>query len=468
METAQDTRAAAAMPFLCETGDCRPCGQSLYSAIVKFAALTRARRALSLVRTELVTDLTPWDSLRTALPSRTGVPCFVWESPDGDSVAGLGVAAASWSRAGAGAGRFDEAKEFARGLLQDGVDGVTERDLRFVSGFAFDPTDCGPGLPNGATWLPERTWIRERGSPLAVVSWQRQAESEPLAVSPFDKPPAVPNSTTLARDWNTSEWDHAVKEALRRIGRGELEKVVLARSCVIEQKHPWDPTIVFEALRVGYPESFRYFVDDGNGRVFLGASPERLVSLREGRIEADAVAGTARGEGDPIRDSCVAQALLSDPKERREHEIVVREILASLSGRSQGAQAPVEPSIEWYRHLLHLRTRIRATALPGAHVLDLVSQLHPTPAVAGSPSEAALEFLRAHEPRSRGWYAGPIGWMDGAGNGDFTVGLRSALLEGNRALLLAGAGIVLGSDPEREWKECEGKMGCLEDVLSRA
>jgi len=141
--------------------------------------------------------------------------------------------------------------------------------------------------------------------------------------------------------------------------------------------------------------------------------------------------------------------------------------VAALRASGVDATAPPEPSVARVRHLLHLRTKIQGSAPPGTHILDLVSSLHPTPAVAGTPAGAAMEFILAHEPRPRGWYAGPIGWMDGAGNGDFSVGLRSALLDGDRALLIAGAGIVPGSDPDREWNECESKMAFLEEILTR-
>jgi isochorismate synthase EntC len=124
-----------------------------------------------------------------------------------------------------------------------------------------------------------------------------------------------------------------------------------------------------------------------------------------------------------------------------------------------------EPSLQRLRHAVHLKTEVTGVALPGVHVLDLVSRLHPTPAVAGTPSEAALGLIRALEPRSRGWYAGPIGWVDASGDGDFAVGIRSAFVRGRRALVYAGAGIVEGSVAELEWEECATKMRFVEDAL---
>jgi isochorismate synthase len=182
-------------------------------------------------------------------------------------------------------------------------------------------------------------------------------------------------------------------------------------------------------------------------------------------VEADAVAGTARLDGNEA--DAAGLALLSDPKERREHDLVVREILAALGEICRGASADSRPALQRLRHVAHLRTRITATAAPGTHILDLVARLHPTPAVAGTPREEAMRLIRDLEPRGRGWYAGPIGWMNGDGDGDFAVGIRSAFVRNDVALLYAGAGIVAGSDPDREWDECEAKLRFMEDGLVR-
>jgi isochorismate synthase len=337
------------------------------------------------------------------------------------------------------------------------------QDSVLVGGFAFGSAPRpGESLPNAALWLPEHLWIREPGGPMReyVHAWTQDGAAHPL-------PTKAPASTHDGRDWSREEWREAVESALQLIEESVLEKVVLARSREIVGARAWDPAMIFDALRSAFPECFHYYCDDGDGRVFLGASPERLVSLRDGRVAADAMAGTARRDPRDPDDGVASHTLRSDRKERLEHAVVVREILASLRGRSVDAIAPAEPEVARFRHLLHLRTRIQGSAPSGTHVLDLVSSLHPTPAVAGTPAEPALAFLLAREPRARGWYAGPIGWMDGAGNGEFTVGLRSALLQGNRALLLAGAGIVSGSDPDREWNECESKMAFLEEILTR-
>jgi len=402
----------------------------------------------------------PWDALRDA-GLGGGIPSFAWESPDGTCLAAKGVAAA-WT--GSGPERFERAKSWASRAIDSSRSAPPAReDSILVGGFAFGSWPRpGESLPNGALWLPQRLWIREPGGSTRETV-HAGTDAADAGHVPFD----APASTQEGRDWSPEEWREAVESALQLIEKGVLEKVVLARSREITGPRAWDPATIFETLRSAFPECFHFYCDDGSGRVFLGASPERLVSLHEGRIAADAMAGTARRDPRDPEDVVASHALRSDRKERLEHAVVVREILATLQGHSVDAVAPAEPEVARFRHLLHLRTRIQGNAPPGTHVLDLVSSLHPTPAVAGTPAEPALAFLLAREPRARGWYAGTIGWMDDAGNGEFTVGLRSALLQGNRALLLAGAGIVSGSDPDREWKECESKMAFLEEILTR-
>lgn len=402
----------------------------------------------------------PWDALRDAGLGR-GIPCFAWESPDGTCLAAKGVAAA-WT--GSGPERFERAKAWASSAIDPTQLAQSMRlDSVLVGGFAFGSAPRpGESLPNAALWLPEHLWIREPGGPMRETV---RAVTGPAAAHSLST--GTQASAHEGRDWSPLEWREAVESALHLIEEGVLEKVVLARSREIVGARAWDPATIFDALRSAFPECFHYYCDDGDGRVFLGASPERLVSLRDGRVTADAMAGTARRDPRDPDDGVASHTLRSDRKERLEHAVVVREILASLRGRSVDAIAPAEPEVARFRHLLHLRTRIQGSAPSGTHVLGLVSSLHPTPAVAGTPAEPALAFLLAREPRARGWYAGPIGWMDGAGNGEFTVGLRSALLQGNRALLLAGAGIVSGSDPDREWNECESKMAFLEEILTR-
>jgi len=448
------------MPFLCETGGCPAPAQSLYSALVKSVELPTVSRASLGPSPSTGTGRSPWDALRDA-GFGDGIPSFAWESPDGTCLAARGVAAA-WT--GEGPDRFERARTWASSAIPSAsASGSDDIEAVFVGGFAFGstprPGDC---LPNAALWLPESLWIRRPDQPMREIARERGSKS---AAHPLRS--GAPFSRSAGRDWSPREWRNAVEAALLLIEGGQLEKVVLARSRAIAGSRAWDPASIFEALRSAFPECFHFYCDDGRGRVFLGASPERLVSLHDGWVEADAMAGTARRDPRDPEDAVVARALHSDPKERHEHAVVVREIVAALRARSVDATAPAEPSVARFRHLLHLRTKVHGSAPSGAHVLDLVSSLHPTPAVAGTPASAAMEFILAREPRPRGWYAGPIGWMDRAGNGEFSVGLRSALLDGDRALLIAGAGIVSGSDPEREWNECESKMAFLEEILTR-
>jgi len=270
-----------------------------------------------------------------------------------------------------------------------------------------------------------------------------------------------------------SAWGDVVRGVLGGIAAGGLQKVVIARGVEIESPRPVDPRALLHVIAEANPRAYRYLLRPAEGAAFLGASPERLVSLRGGAVESDAVAGTVRLEVPDRSDATAAsnaaavQSLLHSEKDRREHAPVVRHIVDALAPLCTVVTAS-DPAAQVHRRLAHLRTVVRGLAKPGTHVLDLVERLHPTPAVAGAPRDRALAFLREHEPVDRGWYAGVVGWMDDAGNGDFVVGIRSAFLEGTRTLLFAGAGIVAGSDPDAEWEETELKLSMMREAIANA
>ncbi len=190
--------------------------------------------------------------------------------------------------------------------------------------------------------------------------------------------------------------------------------------------------------------------------VFLGASPERLCDKRGLSVASDALAGSAprRDEG----DARAAAALLESDKDRREHQVVVDAVRAALEPLATRIRVPAAPVVRTLRNVHHLWTPITATLARPLHVLDLVRALHPTPAVCGTPREAAIRWIAAHEPDPRGWYAGAVGWFDAEGDGAFNVAIRSGLLARREAWLYAGAGIVEGSDASLEYAETRLKQ----------
>jgi menaquinone-specific isochorismate synthase len=380
------------------------------------------------------------------------LPWFVYESPRGDCVVGAGDAARLECR---GPGRFRDAARWIEAMAASarGHGAADAEGPVAVGAFGFGDGQAG-AVDAPAVWIPSTLLRRDADGRVRLAGWQGAMDDRPRVRTP------------LAARWSEegrAAWIEGVEAALRRIEAGTLEKVVLARTRVLAQVAQYDPLASFLALRERYPECHRFLVRLEDGTAFLGASPERLASLRERRIDADAVAGTTRVDGEKVEGA--ARLLRESAKERNEHEIVVREILAALRGCGASVEADPEPSTFRLRHVIHLRSRITGLAREGSGVLDLVHAIHPSPAVAGTPRDAALEMIGTWEPRDRGWYSGPVGWMDARGDGEFTLGLRSALLDGSRALLHAGAGIVAGSDPEREWDECEAKMRFVEEVL---
>jgi len=250
-----------------------------------------------------------------------------------------------------------------------------------------------------------------------------------------------------------------IRDTLDAIGRGELEKAVPARSCHVEAEASFDPSRILGNLRRNYPSCF-IFAASRSGISFLGATPERLLALRGDRILSGPLAGSSRRGENADEDARLEAQLRESKKEQREHEVVVRAIRDGLAPFCVELDVPEAPSVLKLPEIQHLHTDIAGSLrTPGeVSILDLLGELHPTPAVAGTPRERALPWLAEHEGFERGWYTGPIGWMNDRGEGDFAIALRAALLRGNSAYLHAGAGIVDGSVPEAELAETRLKM----------
>jgi salicylate biosynthesis isochorismate synthase/menaquinone-specific isochorismate synthase len=262
-----------------------------------------------------------------------------------------------------------------------------------------------------------------------------------------------------------SHYEEAVASAVQRIGTGALEKVVLAREVEVLAPSEHDPTAVFGLLRDAFPSCFVFAVGRGDA-TFVAASPELLVRREGARASTVALAGSTRRSADPAVDDHLGEQLLRSDKDREENEIVARRIARALRPHSVWVTAAPEPVLVRVANIQHLASPIRAQLARPLGAIDLAGLLHPTPAVGGEPWESAERLIPALEGLDRGWYAGPIGWTDASGDGEFCVALRCALLRGRHARLYAGAGIVRDSDPASELAETEVKLQALLPVLS--
>ena len=257
----------------------------------------------------------------------------------------------------------------------------------------------------------------------------------------------------------------AVEEAVRRIRAGELRKVVLARTIEVEAARDFDARRLAHRLRAVDPHAHTFIAPSGHGAL-VGASPELLVSRRGAEVRANPLAGSAPRAGDPAEDRANAERLAASAKDREEHAVVVEAVAATLRPLCATLAWDPEPILQETPNVWHLSTRFRGRLrepLPTA--LELALAMHPTPAVGGTPTEAALTALTQLEGIDRGCYAGPVGWVDAQGDGEWAIALRCALLAGSRATLYAGAGIVAGSDPAAELDETARKFGAFLDAL---
>ena len=391
---------------------------------------------------------------------------------------GLGC---TWELAPGRNGSFSDIRERARVAFADYVCGEPVR-LCAVGGFAFEPRPV-----RGAGW-------REFGNArfaIPEVALERSGERVMLTRAAVVRP-EDDEAALLARQhtrWKTllaesAEPGRASTPEMRQPGeppapspryldaaarivaairRGELQKVVLAHR-ERRRRAPSNAARVLRALLESNP-SCRSFAQGLRGRTFLGASPERLLRCRGGELVTDALAGTVANSDDAEVRSNLGRSLRSSPKNREEHEFVVRALQCSLAPICSDLEVPMAPELVAAGVVQHLRTRVRGRLRDGTHVLDVLARLHPTPALAGTPTDRALATIRASEDFDRGWYAGAVGSFDARGDGDFFVALRCGLLHRDETWLYAGSGLIADSDPAAEAEETALKYRPLWDAL---
>jgi salicylate biosynthesis isochorismate synthase len=410
---------------------------------------------------------------------------FCWEQPDREfALAALGVAQEATSR---GPGRF---RDLARECLSGGDAIVDEppglpagAGAVWVGGFAFDPgggaTSAWSSLSPASLVLPQLSICRSGAETFlslnavvhpgdspeekvgALAARLSGLRNEPMPL--LDPHPTSRVEISSARP--PGDFERMISAATERIGAGEMSKVVLAREVLVSAGAAHDPAALFGAMRQQFSSCFCFCCGTPEA-AFIGASPELLLRRSGASISTVALAGSTRRSSDPAVDDHLGEQLLRSDKDRREHAIVAERIARALRPHAVWVEAAPEPEIIKVANIQHLATPVVAQLADPHSAVELAGMLHPTPAVGGEPWPAAAAAIADLEQMDRGWYAGPVGWMDATEDGEFCVALRSALLRDREARLYAGVGVVAGSDPAAELAETEIKLGALLPLLA--
>ncbi|GAA4088133.1 chorismate-binding protein [Nonomuraea soli] len=391
------------------------------------------------VRTTTVRD--PGDLLK-ALP--TPAP-YAWVR-HGQGLVGWGEAARV--NVPTGPGRFAWARQWLTDAFADlPTEPGAPRPAAFGS-FTFDPATPGSVLVIPQATLTRRdgqTWLTTIGDPALNHA---TPVTTPGRISYGDGSLTAP------------AWQHIVAQASARIRHGDLDKVVLARDLVATAEHPIDARLLLSRLASRYPDCYTFSVAG-----LIGATPELLIRRTGTEIESLVLAGTTARGTDPDDDHRRGQALLASAKDRHEHEYAIASVRQTLAPLCAVLHTPDEPELLVLPNLQHLASHVTGRLADGASVLDVVAAMHPTAAVGGTPTDKAVQLIRDIEGMDRAGYAGPVGWIDSAGDGEWGIALRSGHISGRRARLFAGCGIMGDSDPAAELAEAQTKFRVMQYAL---
>jgi len=376
--------------------------------------------------------------------------------------------------------RFQRAKSVLRDILQSAIiDGKSSIGPVFIGGFRFDNMSQANGNWSGFSdgllslprimvsckppdlWLTLNAFVKGETDVESLKEEFLASASTLLEKQSFER---WKNAAEIVEETSPDQWRLGVGQALQAVRNGRLRKVTLARMARAQAKSLIPPEAVLHSLVQHYPQCRVFAIRRGEA-CFVGASPEELVSLHESAVTSTCLAGSAPRGISEYEDSHFSRGLLESAKEREEHEIVVDWVSDRMQRLCEQLDWNKTPQVMRLGNVQHLATKFVGTAKRNTNVLDFVDALHPTPAVGGIPLEPALELIRRVERFDRGWYTGPVGWVDGKGFGEFSIALRCALIRGRDALLYAGAGIVSASDADREYEETTLKLKPLLTAL---
>lgn len=416
---------------------------------------------------------------RQFLASGEGQARFGWHTPQ-EFFAGMGTAAqiSAW-----GPNRFEKIQHDAAELFRDATISHTQAVPRLFGGFAFSPN-----------FIPDNTWTvyspaefvlpHYQFTQIGADAWLTMnvlvAADEPIdeaelhaalherahQLQQITLPEATPLPLKDIRyPMSFEKWAARIHEAVEQFRAGVMKKVVLARVCELtfEQSVSLDHPLAY--LDQHYADSHRFLFEATPHHAFYGATPELLVRVQGDQIRTMGLAGSIKRGKTPDEDAALASQILHDPKERFEHEVVVNEIRERLLPHVADLTIPDGPEVLKLSNIQHLHTPIHGRLKSKSGVLPLLELLHPTPALGGSPRDKALAFIDHAEPVPRGWYAGPVGWLDPNLDGAFAVAIRSAVTQDRRVWCYSGAGIVADSIPQKEWDETALKFRPMLNAL---
>ncbi len=369
---------------------------------------------------------------------------FTWVR-NGEGLVGWGVYAETTV---VGAGRFEAARTWWHEQLDsfeinNEVHGAGTGPVLFTS-FAFDQQEESRlvipkvvvGIKNQTTWI---TWIGDENQPKLL-----------------EKPAGTQLPKVTWRDNDIDAWKKKVQSAVEVIRRDSLDKVVLAREIIADIDSPIDPRTVLRKLAKDYPGTWVY---SNNG--LIGATPELLIRLNNSMVVSRVLAGTISKTGDDSKDLALAASLARSSKDLEEHEYAVRSVADALAPFCSSTNVPDAPFVLHLSNVMHLATDVTGAIKEGHKIIDIfsiLSKLHPSAAVCGTPTNAAAELIKQFEGINRGRYAGPIGWIDARGDGEQGLALRCGYLKDKEVHAYAGCGIVAGSDAEHEAAESQAKL----------
>lgn len=392
------------------------------------------------------------------------------------------------NKTASGPRRFQEIKEWAGKLLQYTLfTGDTDSPycgIHFFCAFNFfDEGQDVPGFPSAQAFVPVWQVSKKEQFSLAIANCMVDADTsieligkrilgahQRFSTFPYQRKEKDGEKSEL--HWiaekecgEVDSFEQSVEQATLAIEAREYEKIVLARAVDFQADADLSPLGFLDRLRNRFPSCYTFSYSAGLDGTFLGSTPELLIRVKDGRLQADALAGSTGRGSSPGEDAALGAALLNSEKDAREHQSVIHSIVNRLQELNLDPEVASKPRLLKLQNLQHLYTPIEATLPKNVHILDIIQNLHPTSAVGGSPRSAACPRIPGYESFVRGPYGGPIGWFDALGDGEFVVGIRSGIQRDDSFRLFSGAGIVRGSEPIKEKHETDLKFKAMREVM---